>query len=482
MSRAEDGSSAIEEDHIVLRVPPRLSERVQAVISAPRGMKTETISISSSPQPGGRDFVFQISDEKYYATLRDLPTRVESLKTKDSEVYYKSNDVGQILEVHDVVVGSKPRPEVSKIMDDGLTPPMAQAHSQRFRRMDRSSKLNLEEKDRMKLVRKLDDELFQIVDKLSKQKTDEFVHEELVDMEPHMHYWDNVTVIRQGGDNFVSESRKAYDYAYEKYKEKAGNDSKPGKKKSSSSSQAREKPKKTIQMLDMSDTGKKKKKSTLEMLTKTRPKTTPSPVPIAGATSKQPTPGLTKQPSPSPPPSGTPGQLFPNPSPSPPAMSPPAEPSPSPYPISATPGALETPQTSGTPGATPGFLQSGTPGATPGYPQTGTPGATPGYTPGPTPGATPGATPGGPNPSPPAAVAGDDVDPELAALLNKQAKLEKQVEQARKDLDDSTTKHAKQKHPVLKKKFEKKKNEDAKKLKDLETELQTVQTELAAKR
>lgn len=164
MSRMMDGSKGLLEEHVILRVPPELSERVQAVVSRPEGLGEKiNISVESGEKP--RDLLFKIGEDTYYATLRDLPTVVETEKTKDSYVYYKSSDISQVVEVQNVKVGSKPRPEVAYLMDDGLTPPMKQARSQRFKRMDRAVKNGLPEDidDRKRLIGRMDQQLHKIV-------------------------------------------------------------------------------------------------------------------------------------------------------------------------------------------------------------------------------------------------------------------------------------------------------------------------------
>ena len=47
-------------------------------------------------------YLFRIDGKSYPAKLVDLPCNVETLKTLDSTVYYKSADVGQMLVVYEV--------------------------------------------------------------------------------------------------------------------------------------------------------------------------------------------------------------------------------------------------------------------------------------------------------------------------------------------------------------------------------------------
>ncbi len=156
------------EEHVVLRVPPELSERVKAVVKPLPGKEPEDVSIKKV-NDSETDFTFQIGQDRYHAKLRTLPTVVESWKTKpgkqgdaNDNVYFKSANVGQVLEVSNVkVVAGAAAPSRSNRLDDGLTPPMHQA-TERYSRMDRSEKHNLP-KDNASTVTRMDNELAMVV-------------------------------------------------------------------------------------------------------------------------------------------------------------------------------------------------------------------------------------------------------------------------------------------------------------------------------
>lgn len=190
--------------------------------------------------------VVAIGKDKYYAVLKDLPTLVESHKTVDNESFYKIADVGQVLEVSSVKESEghrrphfdeinnglfsqqsssekkqrKKKRKLDDAMDDsGLTPPMYQIRHT-FSKLDDDS--GIDPKD----VKRLDSLFVELEAEVNKRERSAeeaakpFVYEELVDEEPFMEYWDDVTVLDQGNNDFISSARKAYDAAYERYLQK----------------------------------------------------------------------------------------------------------------------------------------------------------------------------------------------------------------------------------------------------------------------
>jgi len=105
MSGVQDLTTAQLEEHCVLRVPDVLGARLQSALSG-KGV-AETVRIKDDPAAQGetRLLIFQLGTDEYFATLRDLPTIVETHKTKNSYVYYKSAEISQVLQVHDARVG-----------------------------------------------------------------------------------------------------------------------------------------------------------------------------------------------------------------------------------------------------------------------------------------------------------------------------------------------------------------------------------------
>mmetsp|Transcript_21396 Transcript_21396/g.39843 ORF Transcript_21396/g.39843 Transcript_21396/m.39843 type:complete len:471 (+) Transcript_21396:222-1634(+) len=459
-------NSNVLEEHVLLRVTPELADRMHAVVK-PNEENREEVELIAEGGEKTRDVIFRIGQDKYYAKLRDLPSVVETLKTKksDSGVVYKSANVSQILEVSNAKVGEKPRPDVSELADDGLTPPMAKARSKRFHNMDRAVKHDLppdqgKDGERARLVRKMDNELYEIVENLSKQNAEVFVHEEVIEMEPFMHYWDTKTVIHQGSDNFLTESRKAYDLAYERYVKKTGGNVKavvPASKKDSRPS---------IQMIDapappLPPSLALRKSETSRPISRPSP---PSPTPLGRGMHTPPPPpappvvvkkhtaptGLapTKAslPRPSPPPQPSPGSSS--------TMSAP-QPSPSPQyaPAPSPPATVDTPAGGYTPGAV------ATPGATPG--------------------ATPSGTPGMPQPSP-SPLPGEDTNPEVQELRAKLRAAAKKAEEARAAYETANRKWKKEKNIQLKKRLVGPKEEKFKAYEAARAEHSVLDTELRA--
>ncbi|KAJ3695221.1 hypothetical protein LUZ60_000598 [Juncus effusus] len=115
------------EEQFILRVPPSLAERIDRLFSE---NSSEDASLDLSFSEDGRNGTFMIGDEKFPASLLDLPCVVESYKTYDESVLIKTSDVGQMIMVREE---AEPVPEGVEYRH-GLTPPMRDARRRRFRR------------------------------------------------------------------------------------------------------------------------------------------------------------------------------------------------------------------------------------------------------------------------------------------------------------------------------------------------------------
>ena len=88
----------------------------------------------------GRTATVTVEGQKYAATLLDLPCLVESYKTLDQVAFHKSNNVGQILLVHDVdedprsVLAAKCEKDRPYTLRTGLTPPTKDIARRRWRK------------------------------------------------------------------------------------------------------------------------------------------------------------------------------------------------------------------------------------------------------------------------------------------------------------------------------------------------------------
>ncbi|EPS59967.1 hypothetical protein M569_14836 [Genlisea aurea] len=129
------------EEQFILRVPPAVAERIEKLLNE-SSSSSEDSNLDLSFSEDGRTGTFVIGNDRFSASLLDLPTVVESYKTYDDNVLIKTADIGQLFE------GSSSnllwqlimvREEGDNITDPaeykhGLTPPMRDARRRRFRR------------------------------------------------------------------------------------------------------------------------------------------------------------------------------------------------------------------------------------------------------------------------------------------------------------------------------------------------------------
>ncbi|GLJ16040.1 hypothetical protein SUGI_0266330 [Cryptomeria japonica] len=117
------------EEQFILRVPPSIAERINRVLDENPSSPTDNF-IDLSFSDDGRNGSFVIDNERFPASLLDLPAIVESYKSYDDSSLIKTADIGQIIQVREegqpVVAGQEFR--------DGLAPPMRDARRRRFRR------------------------------------------------------------------------------------------------------------------------------------------------------------------------------------------------------------------------------------------------------------------------------------------------------------------------------------------------------------
>ncbi|XP_043690658.1 transcription initiation factor TFIID subunit 7 isoform X3 [Telopea speciosissima] len=117
------------EEQFILRVPPSVAERIDRLLNE-NASSSEDNSLDLSFSEDGRSGSFVIGNDRFPASLLDLPCVVESYKTYDDNVLIKTSDIGQIIMI---------REEGDTTPDDveyrhGLTPPMRDARRRRFRR------------------------------------------------------------------------------------------------------------------------------------------------------------------------------------------------------------------------------------------------------------------------------------------------------------------------------------------------------------
>ncbi|XP_020590619.1 transcription initiation factor TFIID subunit 7 isoform X1 [Phalaenopsis equestris] len=117
------------EEQFILRVPPSIAECIERLLSE-NPSTSEDVSLDLSFTDDGRTGTFCIGNDKFPASLLDLPGIVESYKTYDDTVLIKTADIGQIIMVREE---GEPAPEGIEYRH-GLTPPMRDARRRRFRR------------------------------------------------------------------------------------------------------------------------------------------------------------------------------------------------------------------------------------------------------------------------------------------------------------------------------------------------------------
>ncbi|CAB4312520.1 unnamed protein product [Prunus armeniaca] len=135
------------EEQFVLRVPPSVAERLDRLLG--ENASTDDKSLDLSFEEDGRTGTFVVGNDRFPASLLDLPCVVESFKTYDDSVLIKTADIGQMIMVRD---SSDAAPDTVEYRH-GLTPPMRDARKRRFRR---EPDLNPE------LVRRVEEDLLNI--------------------------------------------------------------------------------------------------------------------------------------------------------------------------------------------------------------------------------------------------------------------------------------------------------------------------------
>ncbi|KAE9607945.1 putative TAFII55 protein region [Lupinus albus] len=129
------------EEQFILRVPPSVAERIEHLLNNSNNNNNNSDAPSSSSEENnksldlsfsedGRSGSFVIGNERFPASLLDLPCVVESFKTYDDSSLIKTADIAQMIMVRE---SGDPAPDVIEYRH-GLTPPMRDARKRRFRR------------------------------------------------------------------------------------------------------------------------------------------------------------------------------------------------------------------------------------------------------------------------------------------------------------------------------------------------------------
>ncbi|XWS71062.1 hypothetical protein CRYUN_Cryun03dG0104600 [Craigia yunnanensis] len=117
------------DEQFILRVPPSVAERIDRLLSE-NASSSEDKSLDLVFSEDRRTGTFVIGNDRFPASLLDLPCVVESYKTYDDSALVKTADVGQMILVRE---SGEASPDVVEYRH-GLTPPMRDARKRRFRR------------------------------------------------------------------------------------------------------------------------------------------------------------------------------------------------------------------------------------------------------------------------------------------------------------------------------------------------------------
>lgn len=117
------------DEQFILRVPPSVAERIERLLNEDPSSSEENL-LDLSFLEDGRSGTFVIGNDRFPASLLDLPCILESYKTYDDNVLIKTADIGQIIMVREEEDAA---PEGIEFKH-GLTPPMRDARRRRFRR------------------------------------------------------------------------------------------------------------------------------------------------------------------------------------------------------------------------------------------------------------------------------------------------------------------------------------------------------------
>ncbi|UMM42984.1 hypothetical protein L5515_018615 [Caenorhabditis briggsae] len=168
------------ENHLVLRVPDRFVDRIEKIVNEEPGAEKLAIDVNDD----NRAVQLQLGKEILKATIMDLPTITEVHKTIDNKIIHKVTDVSQMVVANELVPASKSKknrkkkkeqtkkgevdngspvenePESSAPVPSaapklsakkmfqfphGLTPPMRNCRSRRFRKQKAKKTMDTDE-------------------------------------------------------------------------------------------------------------------------------------------------------------------------------------------------------------------------------------------------------------------------------------------------------------------------------------------------
>jgi len=146
----QDKALAKMEEQMILRVPPKLAERIRKMLRQKDSQNLNdsrefppTEDIEFFIEDDRRSVQFKIGKENHRGNVVDLPCVIESNKTTDNTNFYKTADIGQIVVIED------PEKKGSLIHYDseyqsfsGITPPTKNIKRRKFKKAT-EKKVNL---------------------------------------------------------------------------------------------------------------------------------------------------------------------------------------------------------------------------------------------------------------------------------------------------------------------------------------------------
>jgi TATA-binding protein-associated factor Taf7 len=146
----------LSEEQYILRLPEDLGERIRKMVQNDELLSDQISFQFPRDSRVGQLVINGIEPvERYKVTLCDLPCVVETHRTEDNRVYYKSGDVGQVLLVQkedEMEYGEMDeQPTIPPLYDnnysvfDGLTPPTKNIRKRKYRQKAKYSVEDMKE-------------------------------------------------------------------------------------------------------------------------------------------------------------------------------------------------------------------------------------------------------------------------------------------------------------------------------------------------
>ncbi|GMT19931.1 hypothetical protein PFISCL1PPCAC_11228 [Pristionchus fissidentatus] len=183
------------ENHLVMRVPDHLAQRIGRIVDEEGPKEDLAISITSTDMHHAN---VRVGHHILSGKIHELPCVVEVMKTVDKKNLYKVTDLSQILVLTDESAprqpekegeGKKAEPKRSTAWPHGLTPPMKSAKNRRFRKTKKKKYMDAPEVEKeLKRLLRADIEAFssrwEIIDAKEEKKEVKEIKEETAPEDP----------------------------------------------------------------------------------------------------------------------------------------------------------------------------------------------------------------------------------------------------------------------------------------------------------